>query len=150
MKPSQRGVTLIELVISITIISIAVASVMSALSTASARSAETMLQQQAISIASAYLNDVLRKAYDDDPAVDEGSSRALFDDIFDYNGIDDNGARDFAGNSLAGMTQFRVTVAVVDPGSLGGVPASDIRRIDVTVRHPAIQTVTLSGYRARY
>jgi MSHA pilin protein MshD len=150
MKAGQRGVTLIELIISITIISVAIASVLGALSASAARSAETMLQQQAISIASAYLNDVLRKAYDDDPAIDEGSTRAQFDDIFDYNGISDNGARDPAGNSLAGLAQFHVAVAVVPAGSIGDVPAADVSRIDVTVSHPAIQPVRLSGYRTRY
>jgi MSHA pilin protein MshD len=147
---AQRGFTLIELVISITVVSIAVASVLSALSAVSARSAENMLQQQAVSTASAYLNDILRKSYQDPDGAGEGGVRALFDDISDYNGIDDAGARDPAGNSLTGMAQFRVTVAVVNPGVLGTVPANDIRRIDVRVFHPAIQPVVLSGYRARY
>ena len=36
------------------------------------------------------------------------------------------------------------------PGALGGVPANEIRRVDVRVFHPAIRPVLLSGYRTRY
>ena len=59
----QRGATLVELIIAIVVVAIAVTSVLGLLSAISVRSAGAMTSTQAASIASAYLDEALSKAY---------------------------------------------------------------------------------------
>ena len=150
MKSRMRGVTLVELIVSIVIISIAVTSVLGVLSAVATNSAGAMLQQQAVSIASGYLNEVLQKSFNDPDGVGSvEASRNLFDDVNDYTALPDTVVRDQNGNAIAGLGQFGVTVSVV-PGNLNGLTAAQARRVDVTVTHPSIPAVMLSGYRTLY
>ena len=148
-KLRMRGVTLVELLISIVIISIAVVSVLGVLATVSSNSASAMVQQQAVSIASSYLNEVLQKSFADPDGGGVEASRNLFDNVNDYNGLVDAGARDQFGNAIAGLDQFQVTVNV-SPGALTALTAAQVWLVDVTVTHPSIQPVLLSGYRTQY
>jgi MSHA pilin protein MshD len=146
-RARMQGVTLIELIVSIVVISIAVVSVLGALSAVSSRSSEAMLQQQAVDIAAAYLNEILQKPFTTPNIVE--AQRNLFNNVDDYNSLPDTRVRDVNGNALAQFNQFTVTVTSV-AAVLGTTPAAQMRRIDVTVRHPALQPVVLTGYRARY
>ena len=140
----QLGVTLVELVISIAVISIAVAAVLGVLSMLSTSSADAMVRNQAVAIASAYLEEIRGKDF---TANGVPGSRDLYDDVSDYNGLVDAGARDQFGNAIAGLGQYTVSVTV-GAGTLGGIPGASVRRIDVNVQHPSGVTVLLSGYRA--
>lgn len=140
-RARARGVTLVELVISVAVISIAVAAVLGVLSMLSTSSADAMVRNQAVAIASAYLEEIRGKNF---AANGVPGSRDLYDDVSDYNGLVDAGARDQFGNAIAGLGQYTVSVAV-GAGALGGIP---VQRIDVNVQHPSGVTVLLSGYRA--
>jgi MSHA pilin protein MshD len=141
----MRGVTLIELIVAIVVLGIAVTSIIGFLSSIAARSADTLVREQAVAIASSYLNEVLAKSF----GVSGASPRANFTAVGDYNGLLDNGAHDQTGAALANLTLFQVAVAVV-PGALGAVPANEVVRVDVTVTHPSGVIVALSGYRTQY
>ena len=149
MKSRMRGVTLVELIVSIVIISIAVTSVLGVLSAVATNSAAVMVQQQGVGIASAYLNEVLQKSFNDPNGGGVEASRNLFDNVDDYNALPDAIVRDQNGHAIAGLGQFRVTVSVV-PHSLNGLTAAQARRVDVTVTHPSMPAVMLSGYRTLY
>ena len=144
---NQRGVTLVELVVSITVVTIAISAVLGTLTFASTSSADAMVRQQAASIASAYLEEILLKPFDDPDDVDDETStsspRAALDDVNDYDGLQNDGAQDQLGNPISGLEQYSVTVDVV-PESLSGVAAL---RVDVSVNPPSGPTVLLSGYR---
>lgn len=144
--------TLIELVVAITIVAIAAAAVLGTLTAIGSRSAETLVRQQAASIASAYLNEVLQKSYADPDAIPVEPARNLFDDIFDYAGLTNVGARDQFDRPIPNLDQFTVTVQVTSPGAsvFPNVAAAEVRRVDVTATHSSGVSVTLSGYRARY
>ena len=60
---SIRGLSLIELIVSIVVISVAVAGVLGALSIASRTSADPMIQKQALAIAEAILEEVQLKPF---------------------------------------------------------------------------------------
>ncbi len=145
------GFTLIELIVSIAIVSIAVTAVLGVLSEVSARSAQTLVQMQATQIASAYLNEVLLRPFADPDSNPIEPSRDQFDDIWDYNGLVDVGARDQY-NSPTALSQFRVTVQVATPpaGALQLVPQSSMAIVTVTVANPTGVLVVLSGYRTHY
>jgi MSHA pilin protein MshD len=139
------GLTLIELIVAIAVLGIATVSILGVLSTLSIRSAEALIRDQAVAIASSYLNETLAKSYGSSGAT----QRSLFTAIGDYNGLNDNGAHDQRGNAVSGLGQFQVTVTV-GPGTLGTVPAADVRRVDVAVSHPSGVVVFVSGYRTLY
>jgi MSHA pilin protein MshD len=137
--------TLVEVVVAIVIIGLAGAALVGTLSYLSGSGNASMLQAQAQSIANAYLEEIAGKAFVD-PNVDGEGSRAQFDDIDDYDGLDTAAATDEFGN-VAG--NFHVHVSVV-AGTLGALPAADVRRIDVTVDYGNASQVLVSAYRTRY
>ncbi|HYB65898.1 MAG TPA: type II secretion system protein [Steroidobacteraceae bacterium] len=139
----DRGFTLIELVVSIVVLSIAVAGVVAALSAISVRSADELVSEQANAIASAYLNEVLQKPFG---ANDGQVARANLDVVDDYAGLSNAGVRDQTGAVVPGLGQFTVAVSVT-PAALGLVPAAEAREVDVTVTHPSGVSVVLSGFR---
>jgi MSHA pilin protein MshD len=146
----QRGVTLIELVVAITIVAIAVGGVLGAISAISSRSADAMVQQQAIAIAQAYLDEILQRWVVDPNGAPANTGRGSWDTVDQYNGLVDVGAHDQYGNAITALSGYTVNVAVSASGALGGITSAAARRIDVTVTHAPNVSVVLSGYRTNY
>jgi len=145
----QAGMTLVELVISIVVVTIALAAVLGVLSRNVASSADAMVLTQAVSIAEAYLEEISLKPFDDPDATDGEAARIDFDDVDDYNGLLDNGANDQFGNPIASLNAYRVSVAVSPSAALPSVAAIDALRIDVRVEFPPYVDFYLSSYKAR-
>lgn len=140
----QSGVTLIELILSMLIISIALLGVLSVINLTVSHSANPVLQHQAVAIAESYLEEILLQAY----AGGSSSTRANYDDVDDYNGLSDIGVHDQDGNAVVGLSQYNVTVTVsAATGLSGGVNA---KQISVTVNGPSVSNLRLVGYRANY
>lgn len=146
----QRGVTLVELLVSIVIVAIAASTVLGLLSMTTAASADPMIRHQAASIAASYLEEILLKPLADPDGLDGEAARADFDDIDDYDGLSDAGAHDQFGNALAGLTAYNVVVSVTTSAALPSVPVADAIRVDVVVTHTNDVNFTLSGYRTRF
>lgn len=149
----QRGMTLVELVITIVIIGIAAAALFTAMASITARSADPLLRQQSLSLAEAYLEEILLQAFLD-PATGTAcpprpSQRGNFDNVCDYAELSDAGARNARGEAIAGLGSYTVAVDVA-PQTWGGLSASDVFYIEVTVTDPAGQALVLGGYRTRY
>ncbi len=146
---SDSGFTLIELIVAMVVISVALVGVMTVINYTTLHSADPVLRQQAIVIAEAYMEEITLKNYTD-PDADGEASRALFDDVDDYNGLTDSGAHDQNGNAISGLENYSVNVSVV-PQNYGpsGREVSGVK-IDVTVTDPAGEKLTINGYRANY
>ena len=71
------------------------------------------------------------------------------DNVCDYAGLNDNGARDARGQAIAALAGYRVQVAVT-PQGWAGLAAGDVLRVRVTVTDPAGQALALDGFRTRY
>lgn len=125
----QRGMTLVELVITIVIIGIAAAAMFSAMAAITGRSADPMLRQQSLALAEGYLEAISTRAYADLPAAAQGLQVA----------------KDINGNAI--LPGYQVSVAVNTGASVGGVAATSIR---VTVVDPTGQLLLLDGYRTNY
>ena len=148
----QQGVTLIELIVAITIVSIAATTILGTMGTVASRSADAMIQQQAIAIGQAYLDEILQRwVVDPNPSgPPPNTGRGSWNLVDQYNGLTDVGARDQFNNAIAALSAYTVTVSVVPSSALTGIANSAARRIDVTVTHTPNVAVTLSGYRTSY
>jgi MSHA pilin protein MshD len=144
---AQSGFTLIEVIVSIVVLAIAVAGLLGGLSAIAVRSANAMVNEQAVAIASSYLNEVLQKPFG---AADGKVVRSQLDVVDDYAGLTDVGVHDQTGAPVPGLGQYTVTVQVRAGAALGGVPAAQRREVDVTVSDASGVRVVLSGYRTLY
>ncbi|OGI41108.1 MAG: hypothetical protein A2140_05690 [Candidatus Muproteobacteria bacterium RBG_16_62_13] len=159
--------TLVELIISIAIIGIAVAGVLGVMNATTMRSADPMVREQAQLIAEAYMEEISLKAFVDPsanticPAVP--AARTDYNNVCDYRGLTDTGARDQFGTAIPALADYTVNVTVspspADPTAavdLNGV-ANDyvnnwirVLRVDVTVTGPNGTSTVLTGYRTDY
>lgn len=154
----QRGVNLIELIIAIVVISIATTGVLLVYATAVRYSADPMIQQQALAVAEAYLDEILaRPVIDPDGAAAEtggaeaGETRATFDDMQDYDNLSDSppqnqlGSADWNLDGQPDLPGYTVSVDVLPGQIVNGVTMA---RVDVTVIFPPVVNFTLTGYRS--
>ncbi len=143
---TSRGFTLVELIVAMVVLSIALTGVLMVIQYTTAHSADPVLQHQAVAIAESYLEEVLLHDYNDPDGTSGEVDRSQFDDIDDYNGLSDVGARDQNGNAIAGLESYTVVVSVAHV-SLNGVAS---KKATVQVRHPAGVDLSISGYRTDY
>lgn len=169
-----RGISLVELVVFIAIISVGLAGILGVMNFTTRASADPLVQKQALAIAEAYLEEVLAMPFtycdpDDgnaaiaqstagcaslteglgpEPGESRGSGTTPFDNVNDYNGL--AGVPTSAdGTAIGGLGSYNVAVAVV-PEALGVVPAAASLRVRVMVTGPNNVNVVLDGYRTRY
>ncbi|MCK5829240.1 MAG: prepilin-type N-terminal cleavage/methylation domain-containing protein [Methylococcales bacterium] len=109
---SQAGTTLIELIISIVIISIALSGILTVMNQTVKHSADPLIQHQAIAIAESYLEEILLQAYVNPVGGYSGSDRSQFDDVNDYDGLSDVGVKDQQGNSITTLSNYTVSVTI--------------------------------------
>jgi MSHA pilin protein MshD len=150
MHRRHRGVTLIELIVAITIVAVAATTILGAIAAIASRSADAMMQQQAIAIAQAYLDEILQRWVVDPNGTPPNTGRGSWDLVDEYNGLVDVGAHDQFGNPIAALAAYTVSVATSQSSALPGVPPASARRIDITVSYSPNGSVTLSGYRTNY
>jgi MSHA pilin protein MshD len=141
----NSGFTLLEILTTVIVIALAATALMSVFSSTVRTSADPMFQHQALAIAEAYMEEIRLKDF----AIGPETTRASFDDVRDYNGLTDVGARDQNNNLIAGLNDYTIDVTVVNDG-LNGIAAVDSLRIDIVVSRALIDDVLLSGYRVNY
>ena len=153
-RAKQSGLSLIELIISIVVLSIAVVGIFSALGTLIGRSADPLIRQQSIAIAQAYLEEVQSMAFGlpgvSCPAVPGSGGRSDFNNICHYHNLSNSGAVDQNGNANAALSDYDVLVTITASSGLGGLASSNAARIDVTVTGPTNEALIMTGYRANY
>jgi MSHA pilin protein MshD len=163
MRSTQTGATLVELVITIVIISVGIAGVVGAFSLITTRSADPLNQTRAVKLAQLYMDEILTQKYDDQTpqggvprysggctiGAETGETRSTFDDVDDYHEL--NGSPSTAtGAPLSGYSGFSITVSVVCAGDEVGLPTSEAKRIDLEVIAPGDQSFVFSAYRANF
>ena len=150
MHGKQRGVSLIELIVAITVVAIAATTILGAMAAVASRSADAMQQQQAIAVAQAYLDEILQRWVADPNGAPANTGRGSWDLVDQYNGLVDVGARDQFGNAIAGLAGYTVSVTVAQSSALTGILPAAARRVDINVTYAPNGSVTLSGYRTNY
>ncbi|MHA7810975.1 MAG: type IV pilus modification PilV family protein [Marinobacter adhaerens] len=164
MRSSQTGATLVELVITIVIISVAIAGVVGAFSLIAGRSADPLNQTRAVKLAQLYMDEILTQKYDDQTpqggvprytgACNIGSdsgeaNRSEFDDVDDYHNLI-GPPTTVTGAALSGYAGFNVSVTVACAGADVGLPASEAKRIELLIQAPGNQSFAFSAYRANF
>jgi MSHA pilin protein MshD len=156
----ERGATLVEVVLFILIVGIALSSVLGMLGFAVGRSADPLVQRQALAIAESLMQEIVAQPFTTDdpdggtdatgpePGEARGSPTAPFDHVNDYQGYAMNGIVDAGGTPIAGLAAYSAQVTV-QAQALDGIAASDGLLITVSVAGPGGALVTLSGFRAR-
>lgn len=172
----NAGFTLIELLITIVLLAIGVTAFIVLINQTTRDSVDPLIRQQAGAVAQAYLDEVVLNPFcDPDFSTDcradctsstacsacSGSegSRNIYDDVCDYDGLNNNGARDRNSNPISGLGDYNVQVTV-DDGSdgsavtLGGLTSNSgqVVRIDVRVTNASYSDLdyVLSGFRVNY
>lgn len=146
----SRGFSFIELVISVVVIGIAVTGVLLVFTQTVGSSGDPLVRQQGLAIAEAYLEEVISKHYDDPDGIDGEGARAAFDDIDDYNGLNEAPTRG-TGAAVPELAAYTVNVTVGGATSIGpGGNQAVARLVTVTVSHSGATVITLSGFRTDY
>ncbi len=144
--------SLIELVVAIVVVAICLTGAFALVDATVRRSTDPMLERQATAIAEAYLEEILQHAFRDPddarvcPAAE--AARDRYDNVCDYDGLVDAGARSQAGAPVTGLEGYRIVVAIDRDATLGDLAGEqDVLRIDVAVTDPLGRTVRFSAYR---
>ncbi len=160
-KPSsmpQRGISLIELIMFIVIISVSLVGILTVMKLVTRNSADPLIRKQALAVAEALLEEIKLQ---DLPGVATCTgvpavytNRTLASSVCDYNGYSSTGIREFttANGVVPGLENYNIDSVVINSalGTFGGVaisPGSGVQ-ITVTVRDPMGETVDVTGYRA--
>ncbi|MDO8595942.1 MAG: prepilin-type N-terminal cleavage/methylation domain-containing protein [Sulfuricaulis sp.] len=143
-----RGVTLVELIVSIVVIGVALAGVMVVIVRNTSASADPLIWHQAVIVGEAYLEEILTKNFTADGVE---ASRDLYDDVMDYNGLTDSPPRDQNGTAITTLAGYSVNVQVTTE-ALNDITAAsgNAVRAQVTVTMPTGGSVVVSGYRTNY
>ena len=152
----QRGISLIELIMFIVIISIAVAGILLVMNKVIGHSADTLVRKQALAIADSFLEEIQLQDMSG-VNVSSGSANAdrrTFDNVFNYHNYSTTGGfKTMDGTTVVlGLSGYNVaSVQVIPiPTALGNIPAlsASAVMITVTVSDPNNQTLAVTGYRA--
>jgi MSHA pilin protein MshD len=165
-RKHQRGATLIELVMTIVIISVAIAGVVGAFSLIAGRSADPLNQTRAVALSQLYLDEILAKQFADESPVGggavnaakadcsnigaDGESRSTFNDVDDYDILDNDSPQNSEKDPLSGYSNFRVSVSVQCAGTEVGLAQDQAKRIDITITDPSGNNYLFSAYRGNF
>ncbi|MEM7099035.1 MAG: prepilin-type N-terminal cleavage/methylation domain-containing protein [Pseudomonadota bacterium] len=168
------GFTLVELVLTIVIISIAGVSIFAALSFNLRHQSDGMEYARTSALAQAYLEEIMAKKYDETTPLggvppcsasttacsasgsfNDGEARAQFDDVDDYDGLDDLPPLHVDGSVRYEYERFRVQVSVnyattAQIAALGLAGATDAKVVVVTVTPPAASPTSFAVTRTNF
>jgi MSHA pilin protein MshD len=171
-KP-QGGFTLIETIIVIVLVGAMMAGMTSLFMNNVGHSHRPFLRQRALAVANAFMDEISHKQWNEastlgggcvntgsgscplGPAAvaigSDGESRATYDDIDDYHGLNQTPPQDSSATAMPGYSGFTVNVSVVQPGgNWNGIAAADVRLITVSVTSPSNENIAISAYRVNF
>jgi MSHA pilin protein MshD len=172
MPSNARGFTLVEMVVMIVVLSLALTGVTLVINRVVRQSPEALVQTRAMELAQTYLEEILQKRFDQQsgqgglPRCDstdnnaqacsntlgpDSETRNWFNDVDDYNGINDQPPVTATGSALANYQSYRVQVSVSYAGNELGYPDNRrAKRITVSVTTPLGNVIPVSAYRLNF
>lgn len=176
---TQRGLTLVELIIFIVVVGIGLTAVLLAINTGASKSSDPMVRKQALAAAESLLEEVAlqpftfcdprdsnvtsatsaagcnQASYSMDNTANWGVGKSrygptFFDNVADYNNFSMNGTlQDLFQQASSRLNGYSASVTVTQVGGQWSLPNADVLRIDVNVTGQG-QNVTLTGFRFRH
>ena len=151
----QCGLSFIEMLIFIVVVSIAMVSILSIFNVTVKGSVDPMINKQATAVAEAMLEEILNKDFFEGvcPTADVvEKDRGAFDDVCDYHGFNQTEITTINNKSILALASYTLSVDVA-AASLGSsdvaVLMADAKLVTVAVIGNR-NSITLSGYRANY
>lgn len=162
----QGGLSLIELLMFIVIVSVGLLGILSVMNVTVSASANPVIRKQALAVAEAMLDEVLSKDFQNDPADAANISATLgctpntaaprctqntvaerqnYNDVDDFNGWNQTGVYQVDGSLAPILGSYTVTVGVAAL-NLSGVAG---KQVTVTVAGGP-ESITLTGFRANF
>lgn len=152
-RTRQGGVTLIETIVFIVVVSIGLGALLSVFSQAVVNSVDPIIRIKALEKGQALMDEILARKFAENsatggtPACDSTAGDpcagitgdAHYDDVGDYNGFADNAD-----------ARFPISVVVQAAGTDLGLANARARRITVRVGMPDGNSVTLSAYKVNF
>ncbi|MEO7031144.1 MAG: hypothetical protein ABI351_01985, partial [Herbaspirillum sp.] len=172
----QYGISLIELVMFIVIVSVGVVGILSVMNVTTKASADPLIRKQALAIAESLLEEIELQSFTycfpaDAQALTAtsagGCSPGMSEDLLptiarvsnsglrtasnvsDYRNFSMNPIVDVSGNTVTGLGSYQANVTV-EQVAFNNIAANDSLRIVVTVTGPSATSISLTGYRLRY
>jgi MSHA pilin protein MshD len=147
--PSESGVSLIELIMYIVIVSVAMAGILQVMNANTTFSADPLVKKQARAVAESLLEEIELQSF---ATIANAAGRQNFNDVMDYDGYATTGVFPANGAAVAvsGLGDYNVAVAV-SAVVWGNIPSTSAIQITVTVNNlNASQVVEAIGYRVGY
>lgn len=148
----QRGISLVELIIFIVILSVGLTGILLVMNQTTAHSADPLLRKQAMAAAESLLEEIQLQDFPAaSGAVTAGpvtqANRTDYHTVTEYNGFATTGIYALTGVApITGLANYNASVQVTNE-ALDTVPAASSVRITVTVVTPQDESVVIDGYR---
>lgn len=159
---SVQGMSLVEMIITIVIVSVALVASLQAFSVLSGRSSDVMVQTRALDLAQLYIDEILSHRFDEATGVygtptytgacritDDLESREDYDDVDDFNLISNETPALIDASLAADYAGYTVSVSVTCDDSIG-VNTDGAKLIQVTITDPINNNSTFSVYKGNY
>jgi MSHA pilin protein MshD len=173
LRRRERGVSLVELVIFIVVISVGLLGILSAMNLVGRHSSDPAIQRQELALAESLLTEAELQPFTKcdplgAPATPGGpciitqglgpadgesrySTTVPFNNVADYNGLSmsaaSGGILALDGTVIGDLAGYSASVQVQGNQTLGALPAASVLLITVTVGGPDGSVLAISGYR---
>jgi MSHA pilin protein MshD len=159
--PPRRAFTLVEAAVSCIIVAVMLSAALATSGAARAREQKAIDRQRGLFLAQSLMAEILDEAYVDPGALplfgpeaaEVGHARSTFNDVDDYDGLNDSPPKDASGVAISGYSRWARTVAVhwVTPGNLNttSLTETNLKKITVTVTKNGVPVVELNALRSK-
>jgi MSHA pilin protein MshD len=144
----QRGVTLVELIISMVVAGVIISGIWSVWATLGKRSADPLVARQTLAVAQSLLREIELQPLPGTAVAASAPGRIGYASILDYNGLNLSGIQDAEGVVIPGLEAYTASISVT-PQALSGIPVNQGWWIQVTVSGPDGKSQSLGSWRAR-
>ena len=167
---AQGGFSLVELIVTIAIFAVAAAGIFGSMSFALAHQSDSIIRTKEEALARSYFEQISARKYDEltpeggvpkcnpcssDSAFDDGEARANFDDVDDFDALDESPPRSDDGSVMADFPGYRVQVdvrylAAAEQTLFGFTSSEDAKVVEISVQAPGARARTFTAVRANF
>jgi MSHA pilin protein MshD len=158
---ARRAFTLVEAAVSCVIVAVMLTAALTTASAAKARQQKAVDRQRGLFLAQSMMSEILDKAYVDPgplplfgpEAAEIGKPRSVYNDVDDYNGLNDTPPQYASGTPITGYSRWSRVVKVewVTSANLAvtSLTETNLKKITVTVKKNGATVVELYALRSK-